>query len=214
MKFIFSKLPIFIFFALVSQTAYAELQPVVDIPKKLNKFVDDVYKMSELLTSKTPHREQWRVGGYSNEPNFFDEVSYYNNETGKLSSIIQWERADPEAIHSIEVKLRDKQGRVRKDFAASYLTKHRNAPIQALITIHYYNKNLHGFRVFDTDHTRIYDVCRGTLNGKTVNIDLDDNYGELSEALEDKKGIMSSADYLACFGGRNYDKSRLKVQLD
>ena len=214
MKFIFNTVPAIILLTLVSQAANAELQPVNDIPRKLNQFVDNIYELSKMLTSKTPHSEKWRIGGYSNEPNFFDEASYFNKETGKLSSIIQWERANPEAIHSIEVKLRDKQGRVRKDFSASYLTKHRNAPIQALITIHYYNKGLHGFRVFDTDLTRIYDVCRGNWKGKKVNIDLDDNYGELSEALENKKGIMSSAAYIACFGGRDYDKNRLKVQLD
>ena len=214
MKSIFNKICIILFISLFSQVTVAELQPVNDIPRKLNKFVDDIYKISKELTSKTPHTEKWRTGGYSNEPNFYDEIAYYNQETGKLTSIIQWERANPEAIHTIDVKLRDKQGRVRKDFSASYLTKHRNAPMQALITLHYYNKDLHGFRVFDTNLTRVYDVCRGTLNGKKVNIDLDDNYGELSEALENKKGIMSSKAYLACFGGREFNKNRLKVQID
>lgn len=199
---------------LFSQTVQASVKPNDDIARKWNQFVGDLIQLNQQLIQQTPHQETWRIGGYSNEPNFYDEVTYTNKETGKITSILRWERADPAAIHSIDVKLRDKQGRVIKDFSASYLTKHRNAPIQALITIHYYNKKLHGFRVFDASYNRIYDICRGSYKGKTVNIDLDDDYGELSEALENKKGIMSSATYIACFGGRNIDRSRLKIPLE
>jgi len=212
MKGLFRTLSILtVLLTLISQTATAEMQPVVDIPKQWNKFVDDLVSLNEQLIKSTLHRESWRVGGYSNEPRFFDEVTYTNEQTNEVTSVIQWERRDPSAIHSIEINLRDKQGRLTKDFSASYLTKHRNAPIQTLITIHYYNKNLHGFRVFDASKTRIYDVCRGTYKGKKVNIDLDDDYGELSEALENKKGIMSTAAYKACFGGRHPDITRLNI---
>lgn len=214
MKGIFKKLSVIIFLASISQASMAEMQAIVDIPKQWNKFVDDLIAFNDRLIKQTPHSETWRIGGYSNEPKFFDEVTYTNKETNKVTSIVQWERANPAAVHSIEIKLHDEQGRIIKDFSASYLTKHRNAPIQTLITIHYYNKDLHGFRVFDASHTRIYDVCRGKYKGKTVNIDLDDDYGELSEALENKKGIMSSAAYRACFGGRNVDKSRLTIPTE
>jgi len=214
MKGIFRHLTVIIFLISFSQTSLAELQPVVDIAKQWNKFVDDLIILNDQLIKKTPHSEKWRIGGYSNEPKFFDEVQYTNKETGTVTSIVQWERANPEAVHSIEIKLWDKQGRLSKDFSASYLTKHRNAPLQTLITIHYYNDDLHGFRVFDASRTRIYDVCRGKYKGKTINIDLDDDYGELSEALENKKGIMSTDEYKACFGGRYADKSRLNIPIE
>lgn len=190
------------------------VKPDLDISRQWNNFVSDLLKLNDQLLKKAPHEESWRIGGYSNQPRFFDEVTYTNRQTGHVTSILQWERRDPSAIHSLEVKLRDKNGQVYKDFSASYLTQHRNAPIQTLITLHYYNKKLHGFRVFDASLNRIYEVCRGKLKDKTVNIDLDDDYGELSEALEDKQGIMASREYKACFGGRDIDKSRLDIPLE
>jgi len=211
MKPLFSLFASIFFISLMAQPAMAVVKPDDNIARQWNQFVDNLIKLNEHLIKQSPHEEKWRIGGYSNEPGFFDEVTYTNTAKNQVTSIVQWERADPSAVHSIEIKLRDKQGRVSKDFSASYLTKHRNAPIQTLITIHYYNKQLHGFRVFDASLNRIYEVCRGKLNGKTVNIDLDDDYGELSEALENPKGIMSSKAYKACFGNRNVDMSRVKI---
>ena len=218
MKFLISKLPLILFLVCINQTANAALEPIKKKPVnpvaiKWNKFVDDLMLLSNQLTQKTPHYEKHRVGGYSNEAEFYNEIKYFAKNNKKLISTVQWERANPKAVHSIEVFLRDDQDRVTKDFSASYLTKYRNAPIQTLITLHYYNKDLHAFRVFDASHERIYEVCRGKLNIKTVNIDLDDDYGELAEALDDKNGIMSTPEYKACFGGRDVDKSRLNIPL-
>jgi len=211
MKRLLSSLLLILLSAVLATTASATVRPDDRIARQWNQFVTDLVNLNQHLISQTPHEEKWRIGGYSNEPRFFDEVTYIDQSTNKVTSIVQWERADPSAVHSIEIKLHDKQGRLRKDFSASYLTKHRNAPIQTLITIHYYNKQLHGFRVFDASLNRIYEVCRGKFNGKTVNIDLDDDYGELSEALENPKGIMSSKAYNACFGSREVDMSRVKI---
>ena len=216
MKFIIKKLSLILLLTLISQTGRAELQsvaPANDIPKQLNQFVDKLLILHKQLVKQTPHIEKHRTGGYSNLPDFYNEIQSFNQQTNTLTSIVQWERANPEVIHSIEVFLRDEQGRPVKDFSASYLAKHHNAPMQTLITLHYYNKDLHGFRVFDALGVRIFDICRGSFNGKKVNIDLDDDYGELSEALEDKNGIMSSDEYLACFGGRDVDKTRLNIPL-
>ena len=211
MKRLLSSLPLILLSAVLATTASATVRPDDRIARQWNQFVDNLIKLNEHLIKQSPHEEKWRIGGYSNEPRFFDEVTYTNSATDKVTSIVQWERANPSAVHSIEIKLRDNQGRVIKDFSASYLTKHRNAPIQTLITIHYYNKQLHGFRVFDASLNRIYEVCRGKLNGKTINIDIDDDYGELSEALENPKGIMNSKTYKACFGSRDVDMSRVNI---
>jgi len=216
MKFFSLRLPLIICLATASLSANADLKPIkpapiIDIPAQWNKFVDDLLQLSNQLTSKTPHTKKHRIGGYSNEPEFYNETKYFSDKNNSLTSTIQREKRNTDAIHSIEVFLRDKNGRVYKDFSASYLTKHRNAPIQTLITLHYYNKDLHAFRVFDASHTRIYEVCRGKLHNKKVNIDLDDDYGELAEALEDKNGIMSTTEYKACFGGREVDKKQLNI---
>ncbi|MDH5424788.1 MAG: hypothetical protein OEY29_07345 [Gammaproteobacteria bacterium] len=188
-----------------------QLKPINTVALKWNKFVDDLLNLSNHLTSRQPHYEKTRSGGYSNKPNFYSETKFFNKQNNTLTSILQWENRQPESIHSIQVFLYDDQHRVTKDFSASYLTTHRNAPVQTLITLHYYNKDLHGFRVFDASHERIYEVCRGQLNGKHINIDLDDNYGEIAEALDDEQGIMNSAEYKACFGGRDVDMKKLHI---
>lgn len=216
MKSITQKLSFAFLLAFISLSAHAEIQSIKKIPVnpiavKWNKFVDDLLVLSNGLIKQVPHSEKHRVGGYSNEANFYNETKYYSDHDNTLTSIVQWERAKPDNIHSIEVFLHDKQGKVTKDFSASYLTKHRNAPIQTLITLHYYNQDLHGFRVFDASHERIYESCKGKLNNKKVYIDLDDDYGELAEALENKAGIMSTPEYQACFGGRSVDKTRLNI---
>lgn len=216
MKTIVKKAPFLILLIAFSLPANAEIKSIKKIPIspiaiKWNKFVDDLLVLSSRLTQKTPHVEKHRTGGYSGTPKFYNEIKYVSKESNLLTSTVQWEAAKEDIIHSIEVFLRNDEGLVTKDFSASYLTTHHNAPIQTLITLHYYNKGLHGFRVFDASHNRIYEQCRGQLNNIKVNIDLDDDYGELADALENKKGIMSSAEYLACFGGRKVDTSRLKI---
>lgn len=216
MKSTYLKGSLIILFISFSFSVNAEIKSIKKIPVnpiavKWNKFVDDLLVLSNQLTKQTPHYEKHRVGGYSGNPDFYNEIKYFSTSNKTVTSIIQWESAKKNIIHSIEVFLRNDQGQVTKDFSASYLTTHHNAPIQTLITLHYYNKNLHGFRVFDASHERIYESCKGTLNNKKVYIDLDDDYGELAEALENKKGIMSTPEYLACFGGRDFDKSRLNI---
>lgn len=210
------KITPFFLFAFISLPVHAELQPIKKIPVnpiavKWNKFVDDLLVLSNQLIRKTPHTEKHRVGSYSNEANFYNETQYISDSNKTLTSLVQMERKNPDNVHSIEVYLRDKNGRITKDFSASYLTKHHKAPIQTLITLHYYNQGLHGFRVFDASHERIYETCKGMLNNKKVYFELDDNYGEVAEALEDKKGIMSTPAYTACFGGRSVDKTRLAI---
>ncbi|MDH5518540.1 MAG: hypothetical protein OEY36_12100 [Gammaproteobacteria bacterium] len=205
---------VFLVFIITISTAQAELEPNNKMINKWNQFVDDLMTLSQHLTSKSEHSEKKRSGSYSNLPDFYHETKYIHSDSETVTSIVQMETENPENVHSIQVYLRDKNGRVMKDFSGSYLTTHHNAPIQTLITLHYYNDELHAFRVFDASHERLYEICRGKLDGKQVNIDIDDDYGELSEALEDKQGIMSSAEYKACFGSRDYDKSRLQIPLN
>lgn len=203
-------------FILFSTQATAEIIPVNEAQqqsRQWNRFVDDLYQMHLEQIQKHPVYKKMRVGGYSGRPRFYDEIEYYNKNTELLISTLQWERENPEKLHSISVSYYNEDGQVIKDYSAAFLPIHRNAPIQTLITLHYYNKGLHAYRVFDASLNRIYEVCKGQYQGKKVYLDLDDDYGELSEALETQDGIMSTPVYRACFGDREVDHSQLALPL-
>ena len=112
-----------------------------------------------------------------------------------------WERENPKQLHSIEVFVHDKQGRVIRDYTAAYLPNYHNAPTQTLISLHRYNGSLHAFRSFDASGYRIIERCTGTLKGKEIDFLLDED--EIAVALEDayiNKGPTVTAEYKSCFG--------------
>jgi hypothetical protein len=100
-------------------------------------------------------------------------------------------------LHSIEVYFYDDQGRVIRDYSATYLPEHRNAPIQTLVALHGYSNGLHAFRTFDASGVRIYEVCRGTYDGQAVDIALDEV--EMGTELQNPDSIMKTDTYRACF---------------
>lgn len=161
-----------------------------------NAFADNVYQLHRQLTAKGGITVKKSLGGYAQNKDFYVEEAYYRD--GKLISRVQWERENPKVMHTIEVYVRDEKGRVTRDFVAAYLPTYRNAPTQTLISLHRYNGDLHAFRTFDASGYRIIERCEGTLNGKPVNILLDED--EIDEALYDPEGIMQTAEYRQCFG--------------
>lgn len=214
---IIKKLPLLPFLLLTSLFApltQAEITPVNAVPDQAtqwNNYVDKLLQLNKQLIAAREHITKTRTGGYSGKPEFYNEIQYYDAKTNLLTSTLRWEKNKPDVLHSIEINLRDETGRVTRDYSASYLTTHHNAPIQTLITLHYYNGDLHAFRSFDASHNRLYEVCKGTFEGKPAKIDLDDDYGEVAQAMANKAGIMSSPLYQACFGGRNVDKTLLEI---
>ncbi len=136
------------------------------------------------------------VGGYAGRPKFYREEDYYLE--GRLVSRVQRESANPDNLHAIEVYIHDDQGRVIRDYAAAFLPHYRNAPVQTLITLHRYNGDLHAFRSFDASGYRIVERCDGTLDGRDVQILLDED--EIDDAIGDPDGIMATPEYKACFG--------------
>ncbi|NIP71895.1 MAG: hypothetical protein GWO16_02140 [Gammaproteobacteria bacterium] len=144
-------------------------------------------------------RTESRAGGYTGNPEFFREVSYYDSASGHLLSRVQWEQAQPERMHAIEVYVRDEQGRVIRDYAAAFLPHYRNAPVQTLINLHNYNGELHSFRQFDASTDRIYEYCEGTFRGKPVQIRLFED--DLAGNDDDIEALMGSDVYRACFDG-------------
>lgn len=167
--------------------------------RRWNKFADDLLQLHEIQTRKNPHTVKKKLGGYAHMPNFYREFRYINKQTGKLISQVQWEKAYPKNLHTIEVYLYDEYGRVTRDYSAAYLPEYRNAPTQTLISFHRYNGLLHSFRSFDASGDHILDRCTGRYNSKVINILLDED--ELYEGQFQKNGVMQSDTYRECFKG-------------
>ena len=161
-----------------------------------NAFANNVYQLHLELTQVDGVNKKTRLGGYAQMPEFYREEQFYLDE--RLISRVQWEQVQENVLHSIEVFLHDDQGRIIRDFTAAYLPTYRNAPTQTLISLHRYHEQLHAFRSFDASGYRIIERCTGSLEGKEVNLLLDED--EIAEALDDPAGIMASAEYQACFG--------------
>ena len=161
-----------------------------------NAFAENVYQLHQKLSQVEGVNTKTRLGGYAGMPEFYREEQFYLDD--RLISIVQWEKAQENVMHSIEVFVHDNQGRVIRDYTAAYLPTYRNAPTQTLISLHRYQDQLHAFRSFDASGYRIIERCTGSLKGREVNLLLDED--EIAEALGDPESIMASDEYRACFG--------------
>ncbi|MDH5446538.1 MAG: hypothetical protein OEY52_13380 [Gammaproteobacteria bacterium] len=167
--------------------------------RRWNGFAEKLLRLHDILTRQYPHTIKKRLGGYSHIPKFYREYKYINKKTGKKISQLQWEKAYPDKLHTIEVYIYDEYGRVKRDYSAAYLPDYRNAPTQTLINFHTYNGLLHAFRSFDASGDHVLDRCTGRYNSKTINILLDED--ELAEGKYSKNGVIQSDTYKACFKG-------------
>lgn len=165
-----------------------------------NSFADALRTVHDARMAQHKVRTTERIGGYGGsylgDPAFYREVKYFDAESGKLLSRIQWERQQPDVIHMIEVLFYDDKGRVERDYLAAYLPRFRNAPIQTLINFHRYEDGVHGFRQFDASGNRIYEQCQGTYFGEKVFLSLDES--DLPPFSNDPE-LFDSHVYLACF---------------
>lgn len=200
-KMITKTILVFVLTPLILNSAYAlqALKEDNEHIRRWNKFAMDILKLHKKLTTGKHLTVKTRIGGYADDKDFYLEERYFDH--GRLVSQVQWEKENPSRLHSIEVYLYDKKGRVTRDFIAAYLPHYRNAPSQTLISFHHYNGDLHAFRSFDASGDRILERCNGkNAQGEVVNIllDEDDLYNELD-------GLMLSADYKRCFSGLKQD---------
>ncbi len=191
--------------ALVAVAAGAQTRPNPDTVqvddqsvRQWNTFADSLYRLHQRQIAGRKIREAEQIGGYARLEGFYREVSYHDADTGRLLSRIQWERANPERIHTIEVYVYDDQGRVARDYMAWYLPHYRNAPRQTTINLHHYDGGLHGWRQFDASDNRIYERC-SRQPGDKVLIELrgEDRIGH----AEENPRIVNSREYQRCFGG-------------
>lgn len=168
-----------------------------------NDFADACVALHKQQIANAKVREETRVGGYVNTPEFYVEHTYFDADTGAMLSRMQWEKDHPERLHACEVYVRDQQGRVVRDYAAAFLPTGRNAPVQTLINLHVYNDGLHAFRQFDATGDRIYEYCEGKWNGKPVQLRL------FEEDIYGNSPLTSSPEYGACFQGMPKKPDRL-----
>ena len=162
-----------------------------------NQFSDELHQFHLHQTNIHKIRTEEELGGYSGLPNFYREVRYYDEKTNKILSRIQWERENPETIHLIEVFVYNEKGKLKSDYLAAFLPKHRNAPIQTLINIHYENDELHSFRQFDASGARIHEQCKGKFFDDPILISLDEDDFDSSEKHIIR--TLASEAYLSCF---------------
>ncbi len=178
-------------------------QPKVEMSQneRWNLFVKNLYILHQRQLNGRKIRTTSRIDGYARDLKYYREVSYYDSANNRLLSRIQWERTKPSNIHVIDVFIYDKKGRVIRDYTAAFLPYRRAAPIQTLINIHSYHRQLHAYRQFDASGFLINERCQGRYRGRTVDIDLDeDDLIEAEEAQKQKQdNILDKADYKACF---------------
>ncbi len=214
--------PLILLLMLTSVAAVAQLRiEEVDVNEtqvaRWNRFVDELYATHLDLQAQYDIREEKRIGGYHRLPGFYEEIRYLDAASGRLLSMIQWERgpeksftdtikswfddtphaAARDRIHSIAVYFYDAAGRVIRDYSAAYLPEFRNAPIQTLVFLHHYNNGLHSHRAFDANGIRIYERCRGNYQGRTADIDLEED--DFYRLEGDPSSVLYSYSYKICF---------------
>lgn len=167
--------------------------------QRWNRFADKLLDLHKTIISQHKIRTTESVGGYFREPNFYKDVHYYDAESGRLLSHVQWETKHPDRVHFMEVFNYNEQGQVIRDYGVGFLTEGRNAPVQTLINFHNYSGDLHGFRQFDASNNRIFEHCDGKYEGKEVNINLSEM--DILDLEDQPKSLLTTPLYKKCFSG-------------
>jgi hypothetical protein len=164
-----------------------------------NEFADDLLTIHKAHIDAHPTEKKSRLGGYMGMPEFYLEETHYHAATGQVLSRVQWERENPQLMHSIEVFVYGDDGQLKRDYTAAYLPNYRNAPTQTLITFYNHDGELQGLRSFDASGYRVFERCEGRYQGEDVFFMLDE--GEIHEAKREKSSIMYTDLYKTCFAG-------------
>jgi len=166
--------------------------------RQWRRFMADIHALHRRLIAGREVRIARSRGGYARQPGFYREALYTDAATGRLISRLQWEAEAPDRLHSIEVFIRDRQGRVIRDYSAWYLPGFRNAPKAATVSLYAYTGELTAFRSFDASDVLVTEVCRGRYAGKDVDIALDE-FERIHEERKPGGGVLGSPLYRLCF---------------
>lgn len=194
---------------LLAKTTYTSLKEDKEHIRRWNNFVDELYQLHLQQTRDLQINTREQDGGYGGKTgsqDFYREIEYYDTDKQRLLSRIQWEKQQPDRIHSIEVFIYGDNNKVSHDFYARYLPEFRNAPIQTLINIHHYNDKLHSFRQFDASGDLIYETCRGEYFNEAIQLHLEED--EIPEARNSRDEEQAEL-YRACFTGVSQEAGEL-----
>ena len=110
-------------------------------------------------------------------------------------SIIKWAKEYPFGIHMIDVFVYDDEGRLKREYTATYLPSRHASPSETLVILHYYKNNLHSFREYDASNFLVYEECRN-MQDESVIFALHDE--DIPASISDlEKGDQSA--YHECF---------------
>lgn len=174
------------------------LAPVDEQVRRWRQYVDDVHALHKRLIEGRAVSVANKTGGYANQPGYYQEETYTDSGTDRVISRLQWVRKTPSLLHSIEVFIHDRQGRVVRDYTAWYLPDFRNAPWAATVSLYAYPEGLMAFRTFDASDHLVWEVCRGQYRGKAVDLAFDE-FARLREERKRGGGVMASPLYRLCF---------------
>ncbi len=184
--------------------ASAELrtaQPDMEQTQRWREFMRQSFLLHQRQIAHRQIRIEEEVGGYRDDLEFYREIRYYDAHSGLLLSKIQWERKHPDRVHAIWVQIHDDRNRIIRDYSGWYLPhRHHAAPRGAWVSLHAYNGDLRAFRQFDASNYRTYEFCRGTHEGKPVEISLSDTQ-LIEEENKGHRSVLASSAYRECFHG-------------
>lgn len=179
--------------------ALEPINPKAGHVERWNWFFEAVYDLHQRVTAGRKLREERSMGGYMRLPGFYEEVRYFDAANGRLLSLIQWEREKPDRVHFIDVYVYDAAGRLVRDYGVAFLPNSRTAPQQTFINLHAYNNGLTAFRQFDATDNRIYETCKGTYEGRKIDLKVWER--DLIGLDEDAVNVFELPEYKACFAG-------------
>lgn len=183
----------------VTTTCIAEIKPHPTAIKS-NAFANALVKLSDYLIKQQPVISRQSYGGYggiTSDLKFYKQTRNIDKNTEQLISNVRWETKHPENLHSVDVYVYDDQGRLIRDYSASYLPVNRRAPFQTLINLHYYHDDLHSTRQYDALDNILSEDCIGTYNNKRVRFGFD--YEDIPDTLDDIEDKELRQAYRACF---------------
>jgi hypothetical protein len=167
--------------------------------RQWNAYVDGLLKLNEQRLAQVEHVIEETISGYGgvmNDMEYFRDIRAYDASSGKLLSSIKWETRNPDVLHMVDIYIYDDQGRLLREYNASYLPGHTNAPYETLINLHYHDGALHSFRQFDASGELLYQQCTGEFADEPVA--LAHEYYDMPDDLADVPAQLHGV-YRACF---------------
>ena len=161
-----------------------------------NDFAQALVELTGSLLQTRQATTETRVGGYAGQPGFYREQSHYGRD-GRLLARLRWETAQPDNLHSVEVFIRDAEGRALRDYSAEYLPNARRAPYQTLVNLFAYSGELVALRQFDASGELLYEHCTGTHADQEILLALEP--WDLPYAPEEGNREALLAAYRTCF---------------